>query len=94
MPIYEYECPKCGRFDVLQKMSAPPLELHEVCGSKVTKLISAGAFAFKGSGFYITDYGKKHDTASRPDKGEKSEKKCDAPKTDACEGCSAAKPAA
>ncbi len=95
MPIYEYECPKCGRFDVLQKMSAPPLEVHDVCGSKVTKLISASAFAFKGSGFYITDYGGKSDAAIRPDKGEsKAEKKCDAPKSDACAGCSAAKTAA
>jgi len=93
MPIYEYECPKCGRFDVLQKMSAPPLEVHEVCGSKVTKLISAGAFAFKGSGFYVTDYGRKNGAAARADKGEKAEK-CDAPKTEACAGCSAAKPAA
>ncbi|HYD39696.1 MAG TPA: FmdB family zinc ribbon protein [Anaeromyxobacter sp.] len=92
MPIYEYDCPKCGRFDMLQKMSAPPLEVHEVCGSKVTKLISASAFAFKGSGFYITDYGGKNDAAIRPDKG--GEKKCDAPKSDACNGCSAAKPAA
>ncbi len=100
MPIYEYECPKCGRFDVLQKMSAAPLEVHEVCGSKVKKLMSASAFAFKGSGFYITDYGGKSDAAIRPDKGEKGEKgdkaapKCDAPKTEACAGCSAAKPAA
>jgi putative FmdB family regulatory protein len=56
MPIYEYDCPKCGRFDVLQKMSAAPLETHEACGSKVTKLMSAGSFAFKGSGFHQTDY--------------------------------------
>ncbi len=94
MPIYEYECPKCGRVDVLQKMSAPPLEVPEACGSKVTKLISASAFAFKGSGFYITDYGGKHAAAIRPDKGDKAEKKCDAPKSEACSGCSAAKPAA
>ena len=94
MPIYEYECPKCGRFDVLQKMSAPPLEVHEVCGSKVTKLMSASAFAFKGSGFYATDYGGKSDGAIRPDKGEKAAPKCDAPKSDSCAGCSHAKPAA
>jgi putative FmdB family regulatory protein len=56
MPIYEYDCPKCGRFDVIQKMSASPLEVHDACGSKVTKLMSAGAFSFKGSGFYQTDY--------------------------------------
>ncbi len=66
MPIYEYECPKCGRFDVLQKMSAAPLEVHETCGSKVTKVISASAFSFKGSGFYVTDYGAK---AAAPAKG-------------------------
>ncbi|HVO20476.1 MAG TPA: FmdB family zinc ribbon protein [Anaeromyxobacter sp.] len=94
MPIYEYECPKCGRFDVLQKMSAPPLEIHEVCGSKVVKLMSASAFAFKGSGFYVTDYGGKSDGAIRPDKAEKAAPQCDAPKTEACAGCSAAKPAA
>lgn len=58
MPIYEYDCPTCGRFDVLQKMSAAPLEVHEACGSKVTKLMSAGAFSFKGSGFHQTDYKK------------------------------------
>ena len=58
MPIYEYECPKCGRFDVLQKMSSPAPELHDACGSKVKKLMSASAFSFKGSGFYITDYRK------------------------------------
>jgi putative FmdB family regulatory protein len=50
MPIYEYACPKCGTFDVLQKMSAPTLEVHEACGSPVTKLMSAGAFSVKGSG--------------------------------------------
>jgi putative FmdB family regulatory protein len=92
MPIYEYECPKCGRFDVLQKMSAPALEVHDVCGSKVTKLISAGAFAFKGSGFYITDYGGKHANAITPDKGEKpAEKKCE---SGGCGNCPAAKSAA
>lgn len=58
MPIYEYECPKCGRFDALQKMSDPPLRTHE-CGAKVHKVMSASAFAFKGSGFYTTDYARK-----------------------------------
>lgn len=68
MPIYEYDCPTCGRFDVLQKMSAPPLEVHEACGSKVKKLMSAGSFSLKGSGFYQTDYGKSAPACER--KGE------------------------
>ena len=55
MPIYEYDCPTCGRFDVIQKMSAAPLQTHEACGSKVTKAVSAGAFAIKGSGSHQAD---------------------------------------
>ena len=90
MPIYEYECPKCGRFDALQKMSAPALKTHDVCGSKVTKVMSASAFAFKGSGFYITDYGGKNNAAitGKADKAEKPESK---PKSEACATCPANK---
>ncbi|HEY6101495.1 MAG TPA: FmdB family zinc ribbon protein [Anaeromyxobacter sp.] len=100
MPIYEYECPKCGRFDVLQKMSAPALTKHDVCGSRVKKLMSASAFAFKGSGFYITDYNGRNKAAitgkgdskaeSKPEKPEKKDAKADAkPKPDACASCPA-----
>ena len=56
MPIYEYECPKCGRFETIQKISERPLSKHEACGSKVKRVMSAGTFSFKGSGFYATDY--------------------------------------
>jgi putative FmdB family regulatory protein len=49
MPIYEYDCPRCGRFDTLQRMSAPPLRRHEACGSPVKKVMSAGSFSLKGS---------------------------------------------
>ncbi len=73
MPLYEYDCPKCGRFEVLQKMSDPPLARHD-CGRRVQKVMSAGAFAFKGSGFYVTDYRKPGPT-------------CDGPKGDACKSC-------
>ena len=41
---------------MLQKFSDAPLELHEVCGGPVERLISAPSFQFKGSGWYITDY--------------------------------------
>jgi putative FmdB family regulatory protein len=57
MPLYEYRCSKCNRvFEVLQKFSDAPLELHEGCGGPVERLISAPSFQFKGSGWYITDY--------------------------------------
>ncbi len=81
MPIYEYDCPKCGRFDVLQKMSDKPLRTHEACGSKVHKVMSASAFSFKGSGFYETDYKK----SGKDAKGSGS----DAPKGEACATCPA-----
>ena len=97
MPIYEYECPKCGRFDALQKMSAPALKTHDVCGSKVRKVMSASAFAFKGSGFYITDYNGRN-SAAITGKGDKPEKKAEckdaSPKSAACASCPAGKSAA
>ena len=60
MPTYEYRCPKCGtEFDAFQKMSAKPVAKCPKCGSKAERLMSAGAgLVFKGSGFYLTDYGR------------------------------------
>jgi putative FmdB family regulatory protein len=60
MPIYEYECSKCGkRIEVIQKMSDKPLKKHENCGGMLSKLISAAGFQFKGTGWYVTDYARK-----------------------------------
>src|SRR5215472_7629570 len=59
MPIYEYECEKCGhRVEKIQKFSDPPLEVCEKCGGPVHKMQSAPAFQFKGTGWYVTDYAK------------------------------------
>jgi putative FmdB family regulatory protein len=63
MPIYEYECAKCGkRIEAIQKMSDKPLKKHEGCGGTLTKLISAAGFQFKGTGWYVTDYARKGST--------------------------------
>ena len=60
MPIYEYECAKCGgTIEVIQKYSDKPLKKHEACGGTLTKLISASGFQFKGTGWYVTDYARK-----------------------------------
>lgn len=57
MPLYEYQCSKCGNvFEVRQKFSDEPVKVHESCGGDVVKLMSAPAFSFKGSGWYVTDY--------------------------------------
>ena len=60
MPIYEYQCAKCGKtIEVIQKMSDKPLKKHEGCGGALAKLISASGFQFKGTGWYVTDYARK-----------------------------------
>jgi putative FmdB family regulatory protein len=61
MPIYEYECRRCGhRLENMQRISDPPLKRCPECRGALRKLISAPAFQFKGSGWYVTDYaGKK-----------------------------------
>jgi putative FmdB family regulatory protein len=66
MPIYEYECSKCGKtIEVIQKMSDKPLKKHEKCGGTLTKLISASGFQFKGTGWYVTDYARKGSSESK-----------------------------
>jgi putative FmdB family regulatory protein len=66
MPIYEYSCAKCGKtIEVIQKMSDKPLKTHAGCGGKLTKLISAAGFQFKGTGWYVTDYAKKSQGESK-----------------------------
>src|SRR5215212_4695022 len=59
MPTYEYQCPEGHLFEKFQKMSEKPRAKCSVCGKPATRKISGGAgLVFKGSGFYITDYGK------------------------------------
>ena len=59
MPTYEYACPQGHDFELFQKMSDKPRAKCPVCGKMAVRKISGGAgLHFKGSGFYITDYGK------------------------------------
>ncbi len=59
MPTYEYQCPEGHVFEKFQKMSDKPRANCPTCGKPATRKISGGAgLVFKGSGFYITDYGK------------------------------------
>jgi len=61
MPIYEYQCEKCGKvFEMWQKVSdEAPRACPKCKGRKITKLISHTSFQLKGTGWYATDYGKK-----------------------------------
>ena len=70
MPIYEYECSKCGQIEeAIQKFSEKPLSKCRHCSGKLHKLISHTTFHLKGSGWYVTDYANKSQTSSAsPDK--------------------------
>jgi putative FmdB family regulatory protein len=52
MPIYEYECEKCGRFEVMQKITEDALTECIKCKSPVHRLVSLSSFALKGGGWY------------------------------------------
>lgn len=57
MPLYEYQCKECGlEFEVRQKFSDGPISECRNCGGAVSKLISQGGFALKGSGWYQQGY--------------------------------------
>jgi putative FmdB family regulatory protein len=80
MPIYEYECRKCGAHtEAFQKLSDKPLTKCRKCGGKLEKKLSAPAIQFKGSGWYVTDYGGK------TTKGDKSESESSESKSDKTE---------
>lgn len=79
MPLYEYECTKCGeRVEIIQKMSDPPYSHCPKCSGAMRKMASSPAIQFKGSGFYKTDYGSKSSESKSETKSEsKSESKSD-----------------
>jgi putative FmdB family regulatory protein len=75
MPIYEYKCNSCGKkFEKIEKFSDSPLETHEECGGPVERLISAPAFQFKGTGWYVTDYANKSNGGGPGKNGSDSKK--------------------
>ena len=81
MPLYEYECDSCGhRFEVIQKMSDPPLEACPKCGQVLRKLQAAPAFHLKGSGWYATDYAKKDQSSAKSEDESKGATKSSADK--------------
>jgi putative FmdB family regulatory protein len=84
MPLYEYECKKCGhRFEKIQLYSDKMVKKCPECGGQVEQMISAPAVQFKGSGWYVTDYAKKSSSPGSSGSGDSSkDKKDDKPKLD------------
>jgi putative FmdB family regulatory protein len=69
--LYEYKCLKCGRkTEKIENVAGPHLKKCPHCGGKVEMMFSAPAIQFKGSGWYVTDYGGKK-SSSEAGKGDK-----------------------
>ena len=65
VPIYEYQCKKCKhKFEKIQKFSDRPIKKCPECGGPVEQLLSSPAVQFKGSGWYVTDYGRRSGSSS------------------------------
>ena len=101
MPLYDYRCLQCGEtFEVMQKFSDELLKTHEGCGGELERLVSVPAIQFKGTGWYVTDYGKggKSPSTSADAKSDKksetkSDTKSDAPSESKTETKAESKPA-
>ena len=77
MPLYEYRCLKCKRHtEKIEKLDGPYLKKCPHCGGKMESVITAPSIQFKGTGWYVTDYGRKTSggDAAKSDNSEKSEK--------------------
>ena len=85
MPIYEYECLKCGKTtEAMQRFSDAPLTRCE-CSGDLRKLISMSTFHLKGSGWYTTDYAGKNQSTAKPAEtkaGPAPETKTESPSTE------------
>ena len=83
MPIYEYRRKDGTTFDVLQKMSDPPLTTDPETGDPVERVFAPVAIHFKGSGFHNTDYGtKKRNREKAAEKSSSSESSSSSSKSD------------
>jgi putative FmdB family regulatory protein len=89
MPIYEYQCRKCGKqFEAFQGITEPDLKTCKFCKGKVHKMMSLSSFSLKGSGWYATDYAGKKPQASKPAKTETTTGESTSSSTDSSSGVS------
>ena len=81
MPTYGYECTVCkDKFEVVQRITDESLSIHENCGGELKRLLYPVGIVFKGSGFYVNDYGRKNTAGgTMPKQEEKIKEGTDSP---------------
>jgi putative FmdB family regulatory protein len=105
LPLYEYKCVKCGhRFEKIESVTASETKKCPKCGARAQRMASAPAIQFKGSGWYVTDYGGKNsaptasegsgDSAAAKTSEKSSDKGSDKPSEKSAESKTESKPAA
>ena len=76
MPIYEYQCVKCGSHqELMQRISDATVPKCGMCKSKMKRLISQSSFHLKGTGWYVTDYASKGVSERKKPSGSEKESK-------------------
>lgn len=76
MPTYTYKREDGSIFEFDQRITEDAIEVCPTTGQKVKRVISGGAgLVFKGSGFYLTDYGKSGSSGSDSKKAESNSEK-------------------
>lgn len=90
MPIYEYQCKKCGKqFEAFQGITEPDLKTCKFCKGKVHKMMSLSSFSLKGSGWYATDYAGKKPQAVKSKKTETTTSESSSTSSDAATAATA-----
>ena len=79
MPRYDYECQSCHhRFELKQSFSSEPVATCPKCESASRRVIHSVPIVFKGSGWYVNDYGKRGgSTGAASDSKDSAESKSD-----------------
>lgn len=68
MPLYAYRCTQCGhRFEKIQHFSSKPELVCPNCQGLLERPLTAPAFKFKGSGWYVNDYAGKNEASASND---------------------------
>ncbi len=92
MPIYEYQCQKCGvHLEKRQAISEEPLKVCEECGGELVKMISLSGFQFRGGGWYVTDYAAKGSKGGEKKSENSAEKSASSESTTGSDGASNSK---